>query len=140
MTNYFDEVPEEKEDVYKFAGDMECYIMQHKSRFSLNDAVQFDKDYVNELLNKDYKDPAESEAAKYMIASIIDGLAFTLLDSNETANSWDQFLQERLGPKKYSKYIGEWLQRQGNEFFNRVGMPEEMKPSAIYLFEKEEDD
>lgn len=109
--------------------DIEIKVGEGRSRFSLEDALNFDKKFVNDLLNKDKL----SKVEKHWIASMHNRVCEEYLDHCKTSKSFDEFIQERLGEKKYKQLVGEWLQRQGNEFFQRVGMEEEMKPSAIYF-------
>lgn len=130
MTNYYDNEAIWEGDNEKLKDEyeaMEVDIMQGRSRFSLKDALEFDQKYVNKLLNGEI-----TEAVKYQIASIHGRVCAEHLDTNTTAKSFDDFLRERLGEKKYYQYTREWLNEQGNQFFMSAGMPEMMKPSTIY--------
>ena len=112
---------------------IECEVMQNRPRYStLEDALNYDKEYVNKLLNKDKL----SKVEKHWIASFHNKVCYEYVDSNKTIKSWEDFLQDRLGDK-YEQLIKEWLQMCDNEFFQRVGMDEQMKPSAVYLWGKE---
>lgn len=115
---------------------IECEVMMNRSRFSLKDALNFDKKFINNLLKNDRL----SKVQKHWIASMHNRVCEEYLDSNNTSKSFEEFLQERLGKAKYEKLVSEWLRQQGNEFFQRVGMEEEMKPSSIYLLNMEIED
>ena len=95
----------------------------------MKDALDFDRAFVNEILNKD----SLSKVDKHWIASMHNRACSEYLESTQTSKSFEEFVKERLGKKTYDKLVNELLQRQGNEFFQRTGMEEEMKPSAIYF-------
>ena len=122
---YYDSLTDEENYEHM---ELEYKVGEGRSRFSLEDALDFDRKFVNELLNKE----SLSKVEKHWIASMHNRVCEEYLDSCRTSKSFDEFVQERIGQKKYQQLIGEWLRRQNNELFQRVGMEEEMKPSAIY--------
>jgi len=144
MTNYFDrsqlDLAEANEDIYNEYERLMGIHYQNRSRYSLDDALAYDQKFINELLNTEGKNWTEEEAIKFAIASIFDQVAFEYQEVNETSCKFDNFVQNRLGPVKYATLIREWLGMQTNEFMNRVGMPEEMKPATIYLFRPKKGD
>lgn len=136
--NFGDEEIIEESVMAQFNEMMREYDYKRPRYQTLEEALNFDKEFINKLLNLD--DLAENEAAKAMIAEIHDRTVFEFTQTNEIAKSFDDFIQERLGDEKYNRLIMEYLQRQGNEFFQGVGMEEMMKPGAIYLFKPEQEE
>lgn len=109
--------------------EIEARVLQNRPRDTVRNAFDFDKSIVNELLNKEQL----SDVDKHWIASMHNKAVEELVNCNKTTTSFDSFLQDRLGKEYYERLLGEWLQMQGNEFFQRVGLEKEMKPSAVYF-------
>lgn len=105
---------------------------------TLEEAYDYDEEYLNTLLN--LEDLGENEAAKAMIASLHERAVYDLINANEIACSWDEFLRDRLSEEKYNKLMSEWLQMKGNEFSQKVGLEDEMKPASIYYFNPQADE
>ena len=129
--NYYDEDFYEglTEDERNEDNELECRVMENRSRYSLEDALKFDKTFINDLLNKDVL----SKAEKHWIAVMHERVCDEFLGSNRTTKSFEEFMKERVGERKYENLVSEWIRQQGNEFFQRVGMEDEMQPSAIYF-------
>lgn len=125
---YYENLAEEEESKNN---EYEYKVMMNRPRYSLEAALDFDKSFVNQLLNKEDLDKVD----KHWIASMLNRTIEEYKDSNRTSKSFDDFLQGRLGEEKYMQYVNEWLRERENEFFQRAGMEEQMKPSAIYFMD-----
>lgn len=133
MDDYYENLSESENDKHC---ELEEEVMSHRSRISLEDALKYDREFVNKLLNKDQL----SKVEKHWIASMHNRACEEYLEMNRTSKSFDDFVHERLGDKKYQKLVSEWLQMQGNEFFHRAGMDKELKPGAVYFMNMEEEE
>lgn len=126
IDDYYENLTEEEETEQN---RLEHKVVENRSRFFLKDALEFDKSFVNELLNKDNL----SKVEKHWITSMHNRTCEEFLESNETSKSFEKFVQERLGKKKYEKLVAEWLKMRGNEFFQRTGMEEENEAKCDLL-------
>ena len=141
MRDYYDFDEDESVDFAdeKEFAKMKAETFENRPRYgTLEDAFDYDEEYVNYLLN--LEDLGENEAAKAMIACLHERAVCQLVDLNEISCSWDEFLQARLGEKEYNKLMGQWLQMRGNEFMQKVGLEDEMRPASIYYFNPQADE
>lgn len=140
MKDYFssDALLDEKDEVIQEYNDMERLSSYHRPRFgTLKEAYDFDSNEFLALLNRD--DLQDNDAVKYRLAALYERVVYEYIDSNDTNKSWGEFQIRRIGKEKYDQLLAEWIRERGNEFFQRVGLPEAQKPSAIYMFKPEEE-
>ena len=128
MKNYFD-----FDD--RPINDDTCDRFENRSRFSLQDAVNYDKEYVNRILNKANLDDAD----RYNIASAFNETAETLLATTQDSKSFEEFMIEVMGKKWYENLIAKWLQRKTNELAKNWNCPELRNNKGIYLYNPNED-
>lgn len=102
---------------------------ENRSRISLKDALGYDKDLLNRILNKDKLD----EADKYNIASMYAECNYQYLECNNTHKEFEDFVIEVLGQETYNNLTSKWLQRKNNEMAKAMGCPELFNGKGIYF-------
>ena len=128
MKDYFDFMERiENEDTYE--------RMENRSRYDLNQAIDYDYGFINKLLNKgELSDPD-----KYNIAAVVGWYMSQFLDTCNTTKSFDDFIQEVMGDEWYSNMTSKWLARMSREMAKQFGMPEMADNRNIIMFNKGED-
>ena len=127
MKDYFDfEDRMENDDTY------ERY--ENRSQWSLKDAIDYDYDFLNKILNKDVLDDAD----KYNIASVAGSYMFQFKDHVETTKSFEDFTIEVMGQEWFNNMSGKWLARKSREMAKHFGMPEMADNRNIIMFKPED--
>lgn len=102
---------------------------EHEPRTSIGDMINYEREFINKLLNK----PTLEEADKYIISGIVESICFNLYTLNESAKSFDEFTEQVMGREWHDNIMAKWLQRMNNAFAEKVGCPELMNNKGIYL-------
>ena len=115
--------------------DTESWWRDRPRMGTLADALEYDKKFINQLLNRG------DEPAKAAIAYIVEYDLWECVENNKVNKSFSDFMQAFYGEKKFAACMHAWLTKEGNEFWARAGMPQEQKPiSTILLMPNDEDD
>lgn len=115
--------------------DVEKWQYNRPRMGTLEDALDFDKKTINQLLNRG------DEAAKCAIGRIVDAIFFEYAESNRVNNDFYKFAETFYGEKKFNACMKAWLTSVGNSFWERAGMPQEQQPiSTLLMFPNDEDD
>lgn len=124
MKDYFDfEDRMENEDTYM--------RLEERSRYSLDDATEYDYNFLNMILNKDVL----TEEDKYNIASVCGGYMYELQDTTKTTKSFEDFTIEVMGQEWFNNISGKWLARKSREMAKHFGMPEMADNRNIIMFD-----
>lgn len=109
---------------------------ENRSRFYLSEALEYDRKYINRILNKSEL----LDADRFNISSVVSLLSFEFEDSAKTSKEFEEFLIEVNGKEWYDNMSRAFMQRKMNEFALNVGAPEMFNGRGMYLFNMGESD
>lgn len=110
--------------------------MQERPRFYLKEALEYDKQYVNKILNHENL----SIKDKVNIADVVSYLSNELLNTTETTKSFEDFTIEIMGREWFDNMIAKWLQRKNNEMAAKLNCPELFNPKGIFFMKPKDDE
>lgn len=108
--------------------------MENRSRFSLKDALEYDQELFNKILNK----PMLTGADKYNLAAIFAQCSSEYMESAKISKEFEEFLIEVNGKGWYDNMMRSYLQRQGRDIAKRLNCPELANNKGLYLYRPEE--
>lgn len=94
---------------------------------TLEDALNHDAETIKRLLKGHDKEKSQA------INEIVQHIIYEYLDSTKTSKDFEDFSIRYLGKDKYDEVVRMWLKEKGNQFANQVGMPELVRPMAIFM-------
>ena len=127
MRDYFDFSDRiENEDTY------ERY--ENRSRFDLDDAIDYDYGFINKIMNKGILDDSD----KYNITEVLGWYIHELKSVCDTTKSFDEFTHEVMGDEWYTNMTSKWLARKSREWAKEFGVPEMGDNRNIIMFKGDE--
>ena len=106
--NYFKELKTNNADTY----DRE----ENKPRTTIKEAADYDKRFVNRILNK----TIPTEADKYNIARVVEWFDYELREINDTAVAFERIVRETLGEDVYEALTKKYLDEKMKAFEDRI--------------------
>ncbi len=126
MRDYFDfdieDVPDNDDTWERF---------EHRSRFSLKEILDYDRDFINRILNREKL----TEADRYNVTRVIAEHFFHYLDSTMTLKGFEEFLIEVNGREWHDSMMKAWLRRKGAEMARNTGCPEFMPEGGAFFYD-----
>ena len=104
--------------------------MENRPMFLLREALEFDRELFNRILNK----PFLTGADKYNLASMFAQCSYEYAESTQTSKSFEDFLIEVNGKEWFDNMMRGYLQRQNREFAKKLNCPELANNKGIYLY------
>ena len=105
--------------------------MENRSRFSLQDALEYDQELFNRILNK----PLLTGADKYNLAAIFAQCASEYMESSKISKDFEEFLVEVNGKEWYDSMMKSYLQRQSREMSKNLNCPELANNKNLYFYD-----
>ncbi len=107
--------------------------LEGRPRFSLQEALKFDRELFNRILNK----PLISGADKYNLASMFAQSSYEYAESTKTNKEFEDFLIEVNGREWFDNMVSAYLQRQNRKLAKTLNCPELTNNKGIYLYPPE---
>lgn len=108
--------------------------MENRSRFSLQAALDYDRELVNKILNKQ----TLTKADRYNLAGIVAQCTYEYLESTKISKEFEDFLIEVNGKEWYDNMMHGYLQRQSRELAKKLKCPELANNQGLYLLNPED--
>ncbi len=105
---------------------------ENRPRTALKEALDYDINMLNDILNKRDLECAD----KYNIASMFSQCVNEYLNSSQTSKDFEEFLIEVMGKEWYDNMITKWLARKSRKWAKDLNCPELADNKGIYLYNK----
>ena len=123
-------------DNYKKVNQNTMYRLGHRSRFSLDEALDFDKKMLNQILNTQNI----GEADRFNIASIYQNVADEYLNTCATSKEFEEFLIEVNGKEWCDNMMKKYLARKSRQLAKDWNCPSIANTEGVYIYNNKEDD
>lgn len=118
-------------EIVKVLGDNVAHWWNERPRYgTLKQALDYDVESIEKLL-----DHGDRETAIHIVKNI----AYAFDEHNTTSKEFEDFTISYLGKEKYEEISNAWLTQKTNSFFDKVGMPNEMKPMSRFIIDESEE-
>lgn len=126
MRNYFDDSWDAERPEYN---DDYCERAENRPAYSLEEATEYDKEFVNKILNYDIL----TDSDKQNIADTMSWYMHQLAETTEITKSFEDFCIEVMGEEWHRNMANSWLRRKNNELAAKMGLPELYNSAGIFL-------